>query len=279
MNTKKGFTLIELLVVIAIIALLLAIILPSIKKAKDYAAAVICKSNLRQWGYTWKMYGNDNEGKFPHWRVTGGGGYHRGAWIQTIRAYYSDQEKMLLCPKASRKNPVGLLSGGTYSINTYGGTSFAYSMGTPSAADIASGAFKPEWCSYGMNTWCSNNGGDTGSTQGRPASELWQTFEACKMPSSVPVMMDSMWRGGAPQASSSNKLVAPDLADQWRGYDFEMMHFAIPRHYKGRTNAHFIDLHVEDISLKGLWKQKWHQNYNTATLPGNAWPDWMTKYN
>jgi prepilin-type N-terminal cleavage/methylation domain-containing protein len=45
---KKGFTLIELLVVIAIIALLLAIVIPSLRKAREYAKKIICKSDLHQ---------------------------------------------------------------------------------------------------------------------------------------------------------------------------------------------------------------------------------------
>jgi prepilin-type N-terminal cleavage/methylation domain-containing protein len=48
MKTKRAFTLIELLVVIAIISLLLAIVVPSLRKAKEYAKKVICKSNLHQ---------------------------------------------------------------------------------------------------------------------------------------------------------------------------------------------------------------------------------------
>lgn len=50
MKTKKGFTLIELLVVIAVIALLMAIIMPALRKAKEYAKKVICQSNQRQIG-------------------------------------------------------------------------------------------------------------------------------------------------------------------------------------------------------------------------------------
>ena len=50
MNKRKAFTLIELLVVIAIIALLMAILMPALRSAKNQARAVICKSNLNQWG-------------------------------------------------------------------------------------------------------------------------------------------------------------------------------------------------------------------------------------
>jgi prepilin-type N-terminal cleavage/methylation domain-containing protein len=56
MKKKKGFTLIELLVVIAIIAMLLAIVVPSLRKAKEYARKIICKSNLHQVGLAMGSY-------------------------------------------------------------------------------------------------------------------------------------------------------------------------------------------------------------------------------
>ena len=65
MATKKGFTLIELLVVIAIIALLLAILLPSLGKAKRLAQFVICKTNLNQYALAMGMYLNDYEDIYP----------------------------------------------------------------------------------------------------------------------------------------------------------------------------------------------------------------------
>lgn len=57
---KKAFTLIELLVVIAIIALLLAIIVPALKGAKQQAGASICQSNEKQILQAWIMYAEEN---------------------------------------------------------------------------------------------------------------------------------------------------------------------------------------------------------------------------
>lgn len=59
---KKGFTLIELLVVIAIIALLLAILLPGLNKAKQIAAAAVCLSNNNQLGKAYFMFSEENKG-------------------------------------------------------------------------------------------------------------------------------------------------------------------------------------------------------------------------
>ncbi len=62
MRKKSGFTLIELLVVIAIIALLLAIILPSLKIAKQQAQAIVCLAHLRQVTTGWYLYADENDG-------------------------------------------------------------------------------------------------------------------------------------------------------------------------------------------------------------------------
>jgi len=62
---KRGFTLIELLVVIAIIALLMAILMPSLSKAGEQARTVGCRSNLKQYGMATRMYLDENSSKFP----------------------------------------------------------------------------------------------------------------------------------------------------------------------------------------------------------------------
>jgi len=63
MLKSRAFTLIELLVVIAIIALLLSIIMPALKTAKEQARRILCASNLHQWGAAIQGYAADNDGK------------------------------------------------------------------------------------------------------------------------------------------------------------------------------------------------------------------------
>ncbi|HOK04533.1 MAG TPA: prepilin-type N-terminal cleavage/methylation domain-containing protein [Victivallales bacterium] len=62
MTLKKLFTLIELLVVVAIIAILLALLFPAIKNAKETANSIYCMNNLKQNSLIWNMYANDYKG-------------------------------------------------------------------------------------------------------------------------------------------------------------------------------------------------------------------------
>jgi prepilin-type N-terminal cleavage/methylation domain-containing protein/prepilin-type processing-associated H-X9-DG protein len=66
MNRARGFTLIELMVSIGIIAVLAAILLPVIAKARERARIIVCMSNMRQIGIAFRMYIDDYDGAFPN---------------------------------------------------------------------------------------------------------------------------------------------------------------------------------------------------------------------
>ena len=123
---RCGFSLIELLVVIAVISLLLSILLPSLRKARDVALRVGCASNLRQIGLGMNMYLGDNDNTYvcaedpvstdPAYWLWMGRGWR--AWVKPYLGGVADANNpsVLLCPE-DRADP-----------DLYESTSYAYSM-------------------------------------------------------------------------------------------------------------------------------------------------------
>jgi prepilin-type N-terminal cleavage/methylation domain-containing protein/prepilin-type processing-associated H-X9-DG protein len=113
----RAFTLIELLVVIAIIAILAAMLLPALAKAREKAKAINCLSNMRQIGLAFKIY-TDEEGNYRFVQLARSGASPAGAivpdgaktwWPDLLIASMGSRSVQIYnCPSAPRTNSFGI---------------------------------------------------------------------------------------------------------------------------------------------------------------------------
>ncbi|MHB9071066.1 MAG: type II secretion system protein [Sedimentisphaerales bacterium] len=125
---RRGFTLVELLVVIAIIALLLSVLMPALQSARKSANTVICGSNLRQLGLSFRLYYDDFK-RQPEVNRDGSGytwsycllvnGYIQRGWKKSedpIEQKIPRQVKVMECPQ---QKPPGIMASWQYHTLSY----------------------------------------------------------------------------------------------------------------------------------------------------------------
>ena len=97
MDKRRGFTLVELLVVIAVIAILMAILMPALRLAREQGKRAVCLNNLKQLTLAWLVYTHENEDCMVNGEA-GGSRPGEEAWIG--KCWHDDYRNGTLLPKA-----------------------------------------------------------------------------------------------------------------------------------------------------------------------------------
>jgi len=259
MRRGKAFTLVEVLVVIAVIALLMAILMPALQRVKKMAKAIVCQSNLRQWGLWFPMYTSDNDERFFAMHHP-----HGHPWHEVMRPYYKDFNDVLLCPMAAKHK----CESDRHYWQEHGGGKFS-SWAVPVGASEPSGRYR--YGSYGLNGSVRNDPNDY-----YYHGPYWKTT-LVKSPANVPVFFDC--QGSRSYAENADEPPLYDGEGASRSATNEEVCF---NRHDGYVNFLFLDWTVRRVGLKELWTLKWHPDYDTAnewTTAGGVkpedWPEWM----
>lgn len=272
----NGFTLIELLVVISIIALLLSVLTPALRKAKESAKQVVCSSNLRQWGVVFLSYTTENNNKFWIEYNVWTSGKPQGQWMPILAPYYGEVDKIRLCPSASKRhpNPDAQGIGATFAYwGDYGnGGSLAQSHQLTNALDKNFG-------SYGINFWINSvqlSGNPADNYVGwrnKPHLQWGSPLRATDV-SRIPMVSDCAWFGTNPENSrvDSSENVSVVTSDYWETRQYSTINWLndisrllLNRHNKG-INVCFMDGSVHKVPLWDLYKLKWNKESKSEPL-------------
>jgi len=273
---RRGFTLIELLVVIAIIALLLGILMPSLRRARGLAQSISCQSNLRQWNLVLSTYTMENDDRFPDATWRGQAIVPRGQWwYLSLRDYYKDQPDILLCAAADRIQDSS--SGGWVSDRQYLTQNAYEAWGQQIIFEEHPDYREWVWSSYAPNAWIMDPRAGTWGPGDAEDGRFWGSMRNIPRPSEVPVFADSRHVDGWPHHDDrpySQEEHEIDIHGRDRGY----MHLFTMRRHGNSTNMTFADGSARSVPLTDLWKLRWHQRFDTGNPLARddyEWPSWM----
>jgi len=269
-------------VVIAVIAILAALLMQALSRAKETAKAAGCLNNQRQIQLRHRMALDDEPSKVVDNAAVTDWFFHE----------FGRKEFAWMCPSAPVREPrrkreydpayappvAGEVDSAWGVLTTYG---YGLWYTDPSAPE----ARLPRAGGYGVNTWIINAEVWWKAQWDGFRKQSFLTEGSIPFPALPPVLSDSTWFSGIPQASD---LPATDLATglsspawlQWG-----LNYLTIPRHgsrpapvprrwplanrLPGAINVAFFDGHAEQVPLDRLWQLYWHKDYvPPAKRPG-----------
>jgi prepilin-type N-terminal cleavage/methylation domain-containing protein/prepilin-type processing-associated H-X9-DG protein len=254
---RRAFTLIELLVVVAIIALLVAILLPSLGKAKKRANITRCLANIRGVVGVLNVYMTDHQCQLPY-DFTGANDY----WTLALTEA-GNSNKLDICPETVLNpaptggpvvNPPNPTVAWTVisSVNTQLNTSGSYSINS----------WLQQPAPPGQTDW-----GLTLTPVPTPVptkAYYWKYPYDGGPDSQIPMLGDAYWPDAWPCESD---FPPTDLTTSPGSTNGNMMRrFCLDRHNK-TVNMGFADGHAENLQLQTLWTLKWHKNYIANKIP------------